>query len=78
MHILRIVGKCIIISNGSKIKPKMCPIEVKSEKRYSTTSLERFMERFSERVGNGYVIHTKNLNVKNNIVYIPSYMTFCL
>lgn len=67
-----------IISNGSKTKPKIYPIEVKSGKRYTTKSLERFMEKFSSRVGNGYVIHTKNLSQKNNILYIPSYMTFCL
>lgn len=67
-----------IISNGSKTKPRIYPIEVKSGKRYTTTSLERFMEKFSSRVGNGYVIHTKNLSQKNNILYIPSYMTFCL
>ena len=67
-----------IISNGSKTKPKIYPIEVKSGKRYTTTSLERFMERFSSRIGNGYIIHTKNLTVKDNIVCIPAYMTFCL
>ena len=68
-----------IISNGSKIKPKIFPIEVKSSKRYTTTSLEKFMGRFRERIGKGYIIHTKNLVVKdNNIICIPSYMTFCL
>lgn len=68
-----------IISNGSKIKPKIFPIEVKSSKRYTTTSLEKFMGRFRERIGKGYIIHTKNLVVKDeNIVCIPSYMTFCL
>lgn len=67
-----------IISNGSKTKPKIYPIEVKSGKRYTTTSLERFMERFGSRVGNGYIIHTKNLSVKDDIICIPSYMTFCL
>ena len=67
-----------IISNGSKIKPKIFPIEVKSGKRYTTDSLERFMVKFSNRIGNGYIIHTKNLSVKNNIICIPSYMTFCL
>ena len=68
-----------IISNGSKIKPKIFPIEVKSSKRYTTTSLEKFMGRFRERIGRGYIIHTKNLAVKdNNIICIPSYMTFCL
>lgn len=67
-----------IISNGSKLKPKIYPIEVKSGKKYSITSLERFMDKFSSRIGNGYVIHPKNLSKKDNILYIPSYMTFCL
>ena len=67
-----------LISNGSKTKPKIYPIEVKSGKRYTTKSLERFIERFHERVGEAYIIHTKNLTVKDGITCIPSYMTFCL
>ena len=46
--------------------------------KYSITSLERFMDKFKNQIGNGYVIHLKNLSKKNNILYIPSYMTFCL
>ena len=67
-----------IISNGSKTKPRIYPIEVKSGKRYTVKSMERFMDKFGARIGNGYVIHTKNLSIKDNIIYIPSYMTFCL
>ena len=40
MYILRIVGKCAIISNGSKMKLEMCPIEVKSGKRYTKHHLK--------------------------------------
>ena len=46
--------------------------------KYSITSLVRFMDKFKNRIGNGYVIHLKNLSKKDNILYIPSYMTFCL
>ena len=68
-----------IISNGSKTKPKIHPIEVKSNKKYTTTSLEKFVELYSKRIGTAYIIHTKNLSVKNSkIVCIPAYMTFCL
>lgn len=67
-----------LISNGSKTKPKIFPIEVKSGKRYTILSLERFIETFSHRIGCAYVIHTKNLTVSDRIVYIPSYMTMCL
>lgn len=67
-----------IISNGSVIKPKIYPIEVKSSKRYNTVSIERFISLYSNRIGRAYVIHPKNLAIENNIVYIPSYMTMCI
>jgi predicted AAA+ superfamily ATPase len=68
-----------IISNGSKTKPKIYPIEVKSGKRYTTASLDKFLEVFGNRVGRAYIIHTKNLCIRNNkVVCIPCYMTMCL
>lgn len=67
-----------IISNQSKTKPKIFPIEVKSSKRYTITSLEKFKEKFHERIGGCIVIHPKNLSVNEDVLYIPSYMTFCL
>ena len=67
-----------LISNGSKMKPKIFPIEVKSGKRYTTESLKRFIEKYRNRIGNAYIIHPKNLIIKDDIICIPSYMTFCL
>lgn len=67
-----------LISNGSKTKPKIYPIEVKSGKRYTTKSLDKFLERYHKRIGRAYIIHTKNLAVKGEVVCIPSYMTMCL
>ena len=68
-----------IVSNNSKLDYKIYPIEVKSGKTYSIKSLTRFIEKFKDRIGCAYVIHTKNLSIKeNNIVCIPSYMCFCL
>lgn len=67
-----------IISNGSKIKPKIFPIEVKSNKKYKTTSILRFIELYHKRIGQAYVIHPKNLSIKDDIIYLPSYMTMCL
>ena len=67
-----------IISNNSKLKYKIYPIEVKSTKKYTTTSLERFKDKFNERIGVCYVIHPKNLVVSDDIIYIPAYMTICL
>lgn len=63
-----------LISNGSKLKHKVFPIEVKSSDRYSTTSLSRFGEKFHSRLGGSYVVHTKNLSSAGGIVYVPAYM----
>lgn len=67
-----------LISNGSKTKPKIFPIEVKSGKRYTTTSLDRFIEIYEQRIGRAYIIHTKNLSIKDKVICIPCYMTMCL
>lgn len=67
-----------LLSNNSKLKYKMYPIEVKSTDRYTTKSLVRFQESFRERIGGSYVIHPKNLKVEGTTLYLPAYMTFCL
>ncbi len=67
-----------IISNNSKTKYKIYPIEVKSGTRYSIESLLRFKGKFRERIGGCYIIHPRNLAVKEGILCIPPYMTICL
>lgn len=67
-----------IISNNSKTKYKMYPIEVKSGERYTTKSLLRFKEKYKSRIGECYIIHPKNLSYKDDILCIPPYMTICL
>ena len=64
-----------LLSNNSRLKYKVWPVEVKSTTRYSTASLEKFDKRFKERVGGNYVIHPKNLSVEGDTVYLPVYMT---
>ena len=67
-----------IISNNSKTRYKMYPIEVKSGKTYLLKSLVRFKEKYKQRIGGVYVIHPKNLIEKDDILCIPPYMTMCL
>lgn len=67
-----------IISNNSKTKYKMFPIEVKSGTNYSIESLHRFREKYKSRIGGCYVIHPRNLTIKDDILCIPPYMTICL
>lgn len=67
-----------IISNNNKLKYKIFPIEVKSTKKYSIKSMEKFKNKYNKRIGECFVIHPKNLCVKDGITYIPAYMTMCL
>lgn len=64
-----------IISNGDKLDTKIFPIEVKSSKKYKITSLERFQNKYKKRIDKCYIIHTKNLKVEDNKIYLPCYMT---
>ena len=67
-----------IISNNSKLKYRINPVEVKSSTKYTLSSLEKFDAKFKSRIRTSYVIHPRNLSVKGDIVCIPPYMTFCL
>lgn len=52
----------------------ICPIEVKSSARYTLTSLEKYDRKFHEYLGQSYVLHSKDLEIKDRIVYLPLYM----
>ncbi len=67
-----------VISNNSKLKYKIQPIEVKSNKRYKYTSMLRFIEKYQSRIGSAYIIHPRNFMIKDKIICIPPYMTICL
>ena len=67
-----------LISNNSKTKYKLYPIEVKSGTHYSTESLLRFREKYKSRIGGCYIIHPRNLAINDDILGIPPYMTICL
>lgn len=67
-----------LISNNNKLKYKIYPIEVKSTKNYSALSLDRFKEKFKKRIGKAYVVHPKNLKVKDGTIFIPPYMAWLL
>ena len=67
-----------LISNDSKINYRINPIEVKSSKNYTTTSLGRFKEIFGKKVENQIIIHPKNYLEANGITKIPPYMLWCI
>lgn len=59
-----------LLSAGAKIDP----IEVKSGQYRSHKSLDVFCEKFSSRIQDKYVVHTKDYEWKNGIHYLPVYM----
>ena len=54
------------------------PIEVKSGKRYTYSSLGKFMNRFNAQLDVPYILHTADYSEKDGIVFIPVYWTWLL
>lgn len=63
-----------LLSNESKMNFKVFPVEVKSSKNYTATSLGRFKESFDKRIDMSYIVHPKNLMIDNQILKMPPYM----
>lgn len=59
------------ISNRHNISP----IEVKSGKNYTFTSLNKFSTKFAEQLNTPYVLHTGDLKEAGGITFLPLYMT---
>lgn len=63
-----------ILSRGSKI----CPIEVKSSGYKTHASLDAFKAKFSSRIGQNYLVYTKDLRKDGEILLVPAFMTMFL
>ena len=60
------------------MKPRVSPVEVKSGKRYSTVSLDKFHAKFTQRAGEEYVLHPRQMSQDGIRRFLPLYMSFCL
>lgn len=65
----------LISKNSITSCHNIIPIEVKSSKRYTYTSLNKFMKKYNNYLDKPIIIHTKDLENSENILYIPIYMT---
>ena len=54
------------------------PIEVKSGTNYTLTSINKCIKKFGQYLNTPYVLHTKDVEVKDGLVYLPLYMTMLL
>lgn len=57
---------------------KICPVEVKSGNYRSHASLDKFRQKFGKRIGESYVLYTKDVMEKDGIIHLPLYMAMFL
>lgn len=62
------------ISNRHNISP----IEVKSSKNYTLTSIRKFIAKYGEQLHVPYVLHAGDLKTEAGIIYLPLYMAALL
>lgn len=60
-----------LISKSNKI----CPIEVKSSNYRTHHSIDEFYNKYSDRILNRYIIHTKDISKDQDILCLPIYLT---
>ena len=65
----------LIAKNKISSRHNISPIEVKSGKNYTLSSLRKFMHKYSEQTHIPYVLHTGDLKEEEEILYLPLYMT---
>lgn len=63
-----------LLSRGSKL----CPVEVKSSGYNTHKSLDAFCDKFSSRVGERYLIYTKDYRKDGATTLLPVFMTMFL
>ena len=51
------------------------PIEVKSGKTYTLTSLKKYRTKYAGLLSTAYVLHDKDVKEEDGILYLPLYMT---
>lgn len=68
----------LIAKNKISNRHNISPIEVKSGKNYTLSSINKFRRRYSEQLHTPFVLHTGDLKTEDGIVYLPLYMTALL
>ncbi len=54
---------------------KICPIEVKSSNYRTHASIDEFIKKFSSRICESYILHTKDVEHQGELQCLPIYMT---
>ena len=51
------------------------PIEVKSSTHYTLTSMNKCIKKFGQYLSTPYILHSKDVEIKDGLVFLPLYMT---
>ncbi len=51
------------------------PIEVKSSSNYTLNSINKCIKKFGQYLSTPYVLHSKDVEIKDGLVFLPLYMT---
>ncbi len=54
------------------------PIEVKSSANYTLSSIHKCVKKYGQYLSTPYVLHTKDVEIEEGLVYLPLYMTSLL
>ena len=65
----------LIAKNKIGNRHNISPIEVKSSKNYTLTSLKKFKNKFAQQLHVAYVLHASDFKEEDGIIYLPLYMT---
>ena len=68
----------LIASSTLPSRHNISPIEVKSGKNYTLSSLKKFMTKYAQMLRTPYVVHPKDMREEGGIVFLPYYMVPCL
>ena len=68
----------LITKKKATNRHNVSPIEVKSGKRYTYSSLRKFVSRFDEQLDIPYILHTSDYMEKEGIQFLPVYWTWLL
>jgi len=64
----------LIAKSKTGNRHNISPVEVKSGKRYTLTSLRKFMAKYARQTHTPYVLHPGDYKEEGGIVYLPLYM----
>ena len=59
-------------------KRKICPVEVKSGAYRQHSSLDKFRTKFEGKIGQSYILYTKDVLIKDDVIHLPVYMAMFL